>query len=364
MQGAGPRRPAAPRRGRGADGMRFRRGGSGRSTKVDVARVEEAFRLALGGLLEDDLERAEQALAAVVHDDSTQIEVYLALAQLYRRRGEIGRAIRIHQNLLLRSDLPSEHRERALRGLARDFRKGGFLQRAISAFEELRDRKPRDAEALAALARLRADVRDFDAAFDAQSRHARSTGQDSRPGEARLWLEKSEALAAEGRSDEARRALGKCLRCDPTLAQAWLRLGEHEAERGKNKQALAAFQRALSADPRMAARVYPRIEAGWAALGRARQFEQELRATLAARPGDAEARLALARTLAARGEPDAALAELETLFEREPDRLDAHAQRARVLLGEGRDAESSKALAELLDVLERQGALVAREELA
>ncbi len=354
---------AAWRRGRGADGMRFRRGGSGRSTKVDVARVEAAFRLALGALLEDDLERAEHALAAVVHDDSTQIEVYLALGQLYRRRGEIGRAIRIHQNLLLRSDLAPEHRERALRGLARDFQKGGFLQRAISAFEELRDRKPRDVEALSALTRLRADVRDFDAALDAQRRHARSTGQDGASGEARLWLEKSEALAAEGRSDEARRALGKCLRCDPTLALAWLRLGEHEAERGKNKKALAAWKRALAADRRVAARVYPRLEACWAALGRARQFEVELRATLAQQPEDAEARLALARTLAARGEADAALAEFDALFEREPERLDAHAARARVLLGEGRDAESSKALAELLDVLERQGLLVEREEL-
>ena len=344
--------------------MRFRRGGPGRSTKTSGARVEEAFRLALMALLEDDLEHAEQALAAVVQQDSTQIEVYLALGQLYRRRGEIGRAIRVHQNLLLRSDLASEHRERALRGLARDFRKGGFLQRAISAYEELRDRRPRDAEALAALARLRADVRDFDAAFDAQRRLARSTGSDGRPAEARLWLEKSEALLAEGRSQEARRALGKCLRRDPGLAQAWERLGELEAERGKNKKALAAWQKAVALDPRAAPRVYPRLEAGWAALGRARQFEQELRDVLASRPEHAEARLALARHLVARGEIEPALAELDALFEREPERLDAHAARARVLLGAGREAEAGKALAELLDVLERQGALLPREELA
>ena len=114
--------------------MRFRRGGSGRSRKVDAARVEEAFRRALIALLDDDPEGAELPLAELVRDDSTQIEVYLALGQLYRRRGEISRAIRIHQNLLLRSDLASEHRERALRGLARDFQRGGFLQRAISAF--------------------------------------------------------------------------------------------------------------------------------------------------------------------------------------------------------------------------------------
>jgi lipopolysaccharide biosynthesis regulator YciM len=332
--------------------------------KVDAARVGEAFRSALGALLEDDLDGAEQALAAIVQADSTQVEVYLALGQLYRRRGEIGRAIRIHQNLLLRGDLSLEHRERALRGLARDFKKGGFLQRAISAFEELRDRRPRDPEALAALVRLRADVRDFDAAFEAQRRLARATREDGTAAEARLWLEQSEALVAEGRNDAARRALGKCLRCDPQRAAAWLKLGELEAERGKHKKALAAWKKALACDRRLADRIYPRLETAWAALGDARRFEEELRAELAARPEDAEARLALARTLAARGDGAAALAELDALVERAPERLDVRAARARILLGYGRDAEAAKAMAELLDALDAGGILAPREELA
>jgi lipopolysaccharide biosynthesis regulator YciM len=343
--------------------MRFRRGGTGRSQRVGAARVEEAFRLALGALLDDDPARAEQALAAVVQEDSTQIEVYLALGQLYRRRGEIGRAIRIHQNLLLRSDLGAEHRERALRGLARDFQRGGFLQRAISAFEELLDRRPRDREALAALVRLRADLRDFDAALDAQRRLVRATREDGSGAEARLWLEQGEALAAEGRSDAARRALGRCLRCDPGLAEAWLRLGELEASRGKHKKALVAWKKALAAERRLAERLYPRLESAWAALGQARSFEAELRAELSLRPDDVEARLALARTLAARGDGERALAELDPVFERNPERLDAHAARARILLGEGRDAEATKALGELLDALEAQGALITREAL-
>lgn len=343
--------------------MRFRRGGTGRSAPVGAERLEQAFRLALGALLDDDPERAEQALAAVVQQDSSQVEVYLALGQLYRRRGEIGRAIRIHQNLLLRGDLDAAHRERALRGLARDFKRGGFLTRAISAYEELRDRRPADPEALAELMRLRADVRDFDAAFEAQRRLRRATRSDGRADEARLWYEQSEALAAEGKGDAARRALARCLRRDPAHARAWLQLGELEAERGKPKKALAAWKRALAADRRLAARLYPRIESAFAALGRARDFELLLRAELGERPEDAQARLALARMLAAQGRGEQALTELAALFEREPDRLEAHAARARVLLGEGREAEAAKALAELLDTLERQGALVAREDL-
>jgi cytochrome c-type biogenesis protein CcmH/NrfG len=114
----------------------------------------------------------------------------------------------------------------------------------------------------------------------------------------------------------------------------------------------------------VAARVYPQLEASWQALGRMPKFEQELRAALQEHPEDLEPRLALARLLAGRGDADGALLELDAALERQPEQLAAHAARARVLVSEGREAEASKALVELLDLLERQGALVAREELS
>jgi lipopolysaccharide biosynthesis regulator YciM len=317
----------------------------------------------LSALLEDDLDGAEAALAALVRDDSSQIEVYLLLGQLYRRRGEIARAIRVHQNLLLREDLGDAHRERALRGLARDFRKGGFLTRAIAAYEELRDRCPRDPETLAALARLRADARDFDGALDAQRRWARVSGEDGRPGEAALWLERSEAERAEGRVDTARRALAKSLKLARDQGPAWLRLGELEAERGKPKKAVAAWRKALEADRRVAAAVYPQLEAALSELGRSAQYEGDLRARVEADPHDAGARLALSRSLATRGEAGAALEEIEALLTHEPERLDLHAARARLLLVAGREGEAAKALGALVEVLERSGLLVPREPL-
>jgi len=82
------------------------------------------------------------------------------------------------------------------------------------------------------------------------------------------------------------------------------------------ERAAALGQRALALDRRAASRVYPRLEASWAALGRARQFEQTLRRELTERPEDADTRLALAAHLAARGEVETALAELEEAAKR------------------------------------------------
>ena len=82
--------------------------------------VDIVVRKALRCVLEGNLDTAEDLLSRAVRIDSDQVDAYLSLARLYRLRGEIGRAIRVHQNLLLRKDLQSEHRDEALLGLAGD----------------------------------------------------------------------------------------------------------------------------------------------------------------------------------------------------------------------------------------------------
>jgi lipopolysaccharide biosynthesis regulator YciM len=338
---------------------RFRRWIRGeRRTQRDV---ETALRRALRCVLEGDLDAAEDLLSRAVRIDSDQIDAYLSLARLYRLRGEIARAVRIHQNILLRTDIRPDQRDEALLGLGGDFRKGGFLQRAIAAYEELLARRPGHHDALRALVRLRADVRDHRRALELQRQLARSEGRDGRPEEARLLVEMAETAHDEGRSDDERRALRRALRRDPRCARAWILLGAWEAERGRSKRALAAWRKVPEIDRRSGAEVYPRLEAAYAALGRARDFEEFLRQLIEVRSGDLDARLALARSLSARGDADAAVAEVRSVLDREAENLQAHAALSRVLLAAGREAEAIKELGELVDVLERGGALERRE---
>lgn len=335
---------------------RWLRGGRRAPRDADIL-----VRQALRSVLEGDLETAEELLSRAVRIDSDQVDAYLSLARLYRLRGEIARAIRVHQNLLLRTDIRSEQRDEALLGLAGDFRKGGFLQRSIAAYEELLARRPHHRSALRTLVRLRADVRDFPRALELERRLARSEGRDGRTEEARLLVEMAEAAHAEGQSDEQRRALRRALRKDPRCVAAWIQLGAFEAERGHSKRALAAWRKVPDLDRRSGAVVFPRLEASYAALGRAREFEDYLRELLEGRPGDLDARLALARALSARGDIDAAIAEVRAVLERDPENLRAHAVLSQVLLAAGRDAEAVKELEELVELLERSGVLEKRE---
>jgi len=318
-------------------------------------------RKALRCVLEGDLDSAEELLARAVRIDSDQVDAYLSLARLYRLRGEIARAIRVHQNLLLRTDIRPDQRDEALLGLGGDFRKGGFLQRAIAAYEELLARRPNHAQALRILVRLRADVRDYRRALELQRRLARSEGRDGRAEEAQLLVEMAEAAHAEGQSDEERRALRRALRRDPHCVPAWIHLGTFEAERGHSKRALAAWKKVPELDRRSGAEVYPRLEATYAAVGRAREFEDHLRELLERRPGDEDARLALARALSARGDTAAAIAEARAVLDRDVENLQAHAVLSRILLAPGMEAEAVKQLEELIDLLERSGVLEKRE---
>ncbi len=317
--------------------------------------VDAALREALLAVLDRDLDRAEELLAASVRQDSEAIFAYLALARLYRARGEVGRAIRIHQNLLLQVDSGSVEGRRTLLDLAADFRAGGFLRRAIAAYEEVLRGEPRNAVALRGLVPLLAEARDHRRAIEVARRLARVEGRDASGEEARLRVEMAQAAAAEGRSHDARRAVKQALRKDRACTPAWILLGELEAERGKPRAALAAWARVPRLDRAEGPRVYPQLEATFAALGRARDYEGWLRGLLAESPADPAARLALARTLAARGEVEDAIAELRGLVAADADRLAARLALGRLLLSESRDPEAVKEYAELLDVLERRG---------
>ncbi len=335
-------------------------GGDARAPKD----AETALQSALLAVLDRDLDRAESLLTAAVRLASDDVMPYLALARLFRMRGEIGRAIHIHQNLLLRIDAASPYGILAMADLGADFEQGGFLRRAIASYEQVLVQDPKHLVSLRALVRLLADAREFPRAIEIARRLARLEGRDAGTAEAELRVAMAETARAEGRSDEARKAVKRALRLDAKSVRAWIALGELEAERGRAKAALAAWLRVPALDRRAGPLIYPQLEATYAALDRARDFETCLRGLLASRPDDRGARLALARNLAARGDAQPALAEIEEVLSRDAEDLEARATLGRILLAERRDAEVAKAHAELISALERQGLLRARESLA
>lgn len=101
--------------------------------------LPDSYFRGLNFLLNEEPDRAIDAFVEVAKLDPETTELHFALGSLFRRRGEMERAIRVHQSLLNRSDLPEAEREHAQHELAHDFLKAGMLDRAESAFEQMKD---------------------------------------------------------------------------------------------------------------------------------------------------------------------------------------------------------------------------------
>jgi len=317
---------------------------------------------ALLSVLDQNLDRAEEALVRAVRSDADGIEPYLALARLYRTRGEIGRAIRVHQNLLLREDLSKEQRLTALADLGADFRQGGFEDRAIACYEDVILGDKRDLKSLRALVQLYAKTGRYSQAIDCSRRLARLEGGGRGEDEARLYAEMARAQYSEGENDEARRSTKKALRCDKRCVAAWVLLGDLEAERGRAKAALAAWSEVPRLDRASGPLVYAKLEATYAALGRSRDFEAFIRDLLEKQPEDVNARRALATLLSARGDIDVSILELNRQLGVDSDDLETRAALGRILLSEARVSEAAHEYGLMIAALGRRGLLGSEEK--
>jgi lipopolysaccharide biosynthesis regulator YciM len=320
------------------------------------------LRAALLAVLAGEEDRAEELIARAARADSSAIDAYLALGRLYRSRDEVGRAIRIHQNLLLRGDLEKAERITALAELARDFERGGFVRRAIACYEEVLTYDARHVATLDALLELLSEARDYPRAIEVSRRLARAKGERAPHTEASLWVRMAEVAHAEGRPEAARKAVKRALRKNADSCQALLLLGQLESERNRGKAALTAWRKAAQVGSPGAAAVYPRLESAYASLDRGQEYPAFLRELLQQRPDDTTLRLVLARALATRGDVEPAVAELRRLLDGEPRSIQARVALGRLLLSEHRNADAVKEYSELLEVLEPGGDSEAVEE--
>src|SRR4029079_3910674 len=88
------------------------------------------YLVGLNYLLNEEPDKAVDVFIKMLEVDSNTVETHLAVGKLFRRRGEVDRAIRIHQNLIARPQLDKHYREQSLFELGRDYLSAGFLDRA------------------------------------------------------------------------------------------------------------------------------------------------------------------------------------------------------------------------------------------
>ena len=157
-------------------------------------------------LVTEQPDRALDMFLKLMDANADTIETHFALGSLYRRRGEVERAIRIHQNLLARDGLPTEHREQAMLALAQDYLRAGLLDRAEVLFQQVSEVPRLRASALDALRLVYERQHDWQQALGAHRLLSRIKGAPPRKVAAHYLCELA-AIAIERDDTPAARQL-------------------------------------------------------------------------------------------------------------------------------------------------------------
>lgn len=326
------------------------------------AQLPAAYFKGLNLLLNEQPDKAIDAFVDVVKLDPETVELHFALGNLFRRRGETDRAIRVHQSLLARSDLQSAQREHALFELGQDYLRAGLLDRAEDAFNRL-EGSGYSGAALRHRLDIAQMVRDWPRAVDLAERLQRESGVDQRPLIAHFRCELAQqSLAGDGVAAErlarARRELDRALEAAPGHPRPWLLRGEAAFAAEAWEDAIAAWNELARISPAHLALSPEHWLQAHERVGRADVGLAGLEAAQREHPA-IDALRAIAQGRARRDGPAAATAWLRAALERSPSLLGLQQLLALQRMSSAEPAESADtALTESL--IERQATRLAR----
>ena len=285
---------------------------------IDRRRARESphYMLGLNFMVANQIDPAIEELTRAAQGADGPLEIHLILGNLYREKGQVGRAIQEHQSLLQRPNLRKLEHANVLLCLGLDYKHGGFVDRALEAFAEVLRLDPDNEYALSNMEKLYEEQHQWDEAYAMRMKLAKRDALSAEPKHHQIlaFLENELGAQALKRMDYAAavRRFEAAIELDPQNTPAYLNLGDVRFLQGDALGATATWERLVDTAPERAYLAFPRLEAAYAKTGDARRFPELCRRLIAGNPQDWRARLALARHLSARGDARAAL---DLLFE-------------------------------------------------
>ena len=201
----------------------------------------------LNFLLNEQQDQAIEAFIEVVKVDPQTVELHFALGSLFRRRGEVDRAIRMHLNLVERADLEESKKQQALFELAQDYLKAGILDRAEEAFHNLHG-TTYEKEALEFLLEIYQKEKDWLKAIDIGQRLATLTGESRGKLAAFFFCELAAGELAHKQIESAVVHLEQALHVNPNGVRANIMLGDIESAAGHIQSAIEIWKQVEQQD--------------------------------------------------------------------------------------------------------------------
>ena len=213
----------------------------------------------LNFLLNEQTDQALEHFLEMVRVDDQTIETHFALGSLFRRRGEVDRAIRVHQNIIARPDLGAEQRDQALYSLAKDYLGAGLLDRAEKLFVRLAQGSRFQVQALQSLCRIYEQERDWQKAIDAGQRLEVLGGRSLALQIAHYYCELAEEAVAANDYVAARRFVKSAQAGRPRTMRGALARAHIARDTDDTKTALKLYHRIIDESTYLIAEALPEI---------------------------------------------------------------------------------------------------------
>ncbi len=240
--------------------------------------VHESYTRGVGYLLQDKIEEALEALSPVIQTDPEGLELRLAVGHLFRKRGQVEKALAVHESLAEHPTLTTEQAEFVSYQLGLDYLAAGLLDRAEEVFKMLLDSERYRPEALCQLLKIYQRESDWWKAIDC-TRELRRLKKlpNNRETIAQFYCQLAARSAGAGDNAEARRLLQCALDDDPQCVRATLAIGKLWMEEEKWTEALAVFARVEEHDPAFISEVLDDMAVCFRRLQRERDLMSYLR---------------------------------------------------------------------------------------
>ena len=204
--------------------------------------VNQQYFQGLNFLLNEQPDKAIEVFIQALEVDSETVELHLALGGLFRRKGQVDRATRIHQNLIARPSLTQEQRLHAICELAHDYYNAGLLDRAENLYLELKDSASYRIPAIEGLCKIYQKEKEWQKAIEIMGLYKRSERVQYTRRVSHYWCELALQAINQDSFDEAEKYLRSAVNQDRTSARAVLLRGQVCFKQGKYQQAIDLWQ--------------------------------------------------------------------------------------------------------------------------
>ncbi|MEW5803465.1 MAG: tetratricopeptide repeat protein [bacterium] len=304
----------------------------------------DAYIRGLKYIISNQPDKAIAEFTRAVQVDSNTIEIYQDLGNLFCERGEVGRAIQIHQSILLRPSLDKEFRISALMSLGMDYQKGGFIDRAIKVYQEVLQHDPDNLQAYKLLEELYEEGKDWENAYQMEKQIQKLSEADGNYSRlAHIMTEMGKTAYQQEDYALAMKRLKEAITLDKNCTEAYLVLGDIYLAEDKTAKAIAIFNKIISSEQhQLSFAVYKLLEKAYLQKGKFESIESVYQEILSRRPQDTRTRAILADYYYKKGLLPKAIDELREGLKVCPESLTLRSTLAEMLIRENRQDEAVK----------------------